>query len=82
MGNQRFHIGIDVGGTFTDVVACGGEDSILALHKVPTTPQDIARGIAAALAATGVPPADVAEIAHVESLAKLPALGRPTGTGD
>ena len=82
MGNQRFHIGIDVGGTFTDVVACGGEDSILALHKVPTTPQDIARGIAAALAATGVPPADVAEIAHgttVATNALLTRTGARTG---
>ena len=76
MGQQRFHIGIDVGGTFTDVVACGGEDGILALHKVPTTPQDIARGIAAALAATGVPPADVVGIAHGTTVATNALLER------
>ena len=82
MGYQRFHIGIDVGGTFTDVVACGGEDGILALHKVPTTPQDIARGIAAGLAATGVPPTDIAEIAHgttVATNALLTRTGARTG---
>ena len=82
MGQQPFHIGIDVGGTFTDVVACGGEDGVLALHKVPTTPQDIARGIAAALAATGVAPADVAEIAHgttVATNALLERTGARTG---
>jgi N-methylhydantoinase A len=78
----RARIGIDVGGTFTDVVACGGEDGLLSLHKVPTTPQDIARGIGAGLASTGVPLAEVAEIAHgttVATNALLERTGARTG---
>jgi N-methylhydantoinase A len=74
--SARVRIGIDVGGTFTDVVACGGEKGLLALHKVPTTPQDIARGIGAGLAATGVPLAEVAEIAHGTTVATNTLLER------
>src|SRR6059036_3210660 len=42
-------IGVDIGGTFTDIVALdrGGR---LALAKVPSTPKDLLEGIAAAVA--------------------------------
>jgi N-methylhydantoinase A len=45
---QRFHVGVDIGGTFTDVVAA---DSDGATHraKVQTTPDDYTRGIVAGL---------------------------------
>jgi N-methylhydantoinase A len=76
MTRDRFHIGIDVGGTFTDVVACGGDEGIFSLHKVPTTPQDVALGLRAALAGTGVPAADVAEIAHGTTVATNALLTR------
>ncbi|HUJ66931.1 MAG TPA: hydantoinase/oxoprolinase N-terminal domain-containing protein, partial [Acidimicrobiales bacterium] len=36
-------LGVDVGGTFTDVVAIGGVRSVRA--KVPSTPRDPARGV-------------------------------------
>ncbi len=68
-------IGIDVGGTFTDVIACG-KDGQLSLHKVPTTPQDIGQGLMAALAATGVPLADLEEIAHGTTVATNALLER------
>lgn len=45
---HRFHVGVDIGGTFTDVVAA---DDAGATHraKVPTTPDDYTRGIVAGL---------------------------------
>ena len=44
MSERRFGVGIDVGGTFTDLVAIDGEGSAL-LEKVPTTPQDQSIGV-------------------------------------
>ena len=38
-------VGIDTGGTFTDVVAFAPEGGTLAFHKVVSTPEDPARGI-------------------------------------
>jgi N-methylhydantoinase A len=45
---HRFHVGVDIGGTFTDVVAA---DASGGTHraKVPTTPDDYTRGIVAGL---------------------------------
>ena len=68
-------IGIDVGGTFTDVIACG-KDGLLALHKVPTTPHDIGQGIVAAFAASGVPIENVEQIAHGTTVATNALLER------
>jgi N-methylhydantoinase A len=42
-------IGVDIGGTFTDIVALDG-DGRLTLTKVPSTPKDLLDGIASALA--------------------------------
>ncbi|QAA76618.1 MAG: N-methylhydantoinase A [Candidatus Bipolaricaulis sibiricus] len=64
-------MGIDIGGTFTDVVVldAGG----LLLHKFPTTPDDPARGVLAALAALVAQgefdPGAVARIAHGSTVA-------------
>jgi N-methylhydantoinase A/oxoprolinase/acetone carboxylase beta subunit len=38
-------IGVDVGGTFTDVVLFDSETNETAIHKVPTTPDDPSRGV-------------------------------------
>jgi len=37
-------IGVDVGGTFTDVMYGDTESQAVAIHKVPTTPDDPSRG--------------------------------------
>ncbi|MBI2001569.1 MAG: hydantoinase/oxoprolinase family protein [candidate division NC10 bacterium] len=76
MSQARFRIGIDVGGTFTDIVLCDGADGTLALHKVPTTPHDIALGLLAALRKSGVPAAGIAEIAHGTTVATNAVLER------
>lgn len=38
-------IGVDVGGTFTDIVFHDSGDGTTHIHKVPTTPDDPARGV-------------------------------------
>src|ERR1700728_2745431 len=43
-------IGVDVGGTFTDIVYCDLSTNYVAIHKVSTTPDDPSRGIVAGIA--------------------------------
>jgi N-methylhydantoinase A len=43
-------IGVDVGGTFTDIVYCDLSTNHVAIHKVSTTPDDPSRGIVAGIA--------------------------------
>jgi N-methylhydantoinase A/oxoprolinase/acetone carboxylase beta subunit len=65
-------IGVDIGGTFTDIVAldAGGR---LALAKVPSTPKDLLDGIATAttnvLSLAGAKPADVERFIHGTTIA-------------
>lgn len=70
-----YRIGIDVGGTFTDLVI-GAPDGRLALHKVPTTPLDVAQGLLAALRESRVPAAAIGEIAHGTTAATNALLER------
>ena len=51
-------VGVDVGGTFTDLVAVG-PDGGLQIRKVASTPQDPSQGVLNALAALGAPSIDV-----------------------
>ena len=44
----RFRVGVDIGGTFTDIVARGGERTLA--RKVLTTHDDPARGVEASVA--------------------------------
>jgi N-methylhydantoinase A len=59
--------GIDVGGTFTDLLlyeAAAGEAGTVKLAKIPTTAGNQAHGVIAAIEATGVSPADLDLIIH------------------
>jgi N-methylhydantoinase A len=59
--------GIDVGGTFTDLLlyeAAAGEAGTIRLAKIPTTAANQAHGVIAAIEATGVSPADLDLIIH------------------
>ncbi|GIT27706.1 MAG: hypothetical protein CM1200mP41_37500 [Gammaproteobacteria bacterium] len=38
-------IGVDVGGTFTDLVVTNTESSDSKIHKIPTTPEDPSLGV-------------------------------------
>ena len=65
-------IGVDIGGTFTDIVALD-EKGRLSLTKVPSTPKDLLEGIAAAvtrvLALAGARTADVERFIHGTTVA-------------
>ncbi|MDX2183171.1 MAG: hydantoinase/oxoprolinase family protein [Gemmatimonadaceae bacterium] len=56
-------IGIDVGGTFTDLAAIA-DDGTVQTAKVPTTPGNQADGVVAALAALGASSSTVVRLAH------------------
>ena len=57
--------GIDVGGTFTDLILIDGRDGgRVHIAKTPTTPDNQAFGVVAALADTGFPVADIDLIVH------------------
>ena len=61
-------IGIDVGGTFTDIVLADTVTGAVAIHKVSTTPHDpseaVMQGILAICAANNVPPGDISYVMH------------------
>ncbi|NDU73399.1 hydantoinase/oxoprolinase family protein [Actinomadura sp. DSM 109109] len=69
---RRLRIGIDTGGTFTDVVALDG-DGTLVTTKTPSTPADpaegFADGVAKILRLTGAEPGDVAALSHGTTVA-------------
>jgi len=50
MAPPDYRIGIDIGGTFTDVVIAR-DDGLIETRKIPSTPDDYSRGIAQALKA-------------------------------
>ena len=56
-------VGVDVGGTFTDLVSVGA-DGAVETRKVLSTPEDQSRGVEAALSALGVSAQSVDRIAH------------------
>jgi N-methylhydantoinase A len=60
MGGWR--VGIDTGGTFTDVVAV--RDGVVRTAKVPSTPPWFDEGVMNGIAAVGLEPASVALLAH------------------
>jgi N-methylhydantoinase A len=67
-------LGVDVGGTFTDLVALEG--GAVRAAKVPSTPADQAEGVMRAFAASGVAAADVELFAHGMTVATNALLER------
>jgi N-methylhydantoinase A len=69
---HTYRVGIDIGGTFTDIVVAR-DDGLLTAHKVPSTPDDYSRGIASALktwlADVKAEPAQVTDIVHATTVA-------------
>src|SRR5712672_3170305 len=70
---SRFRIGIDTGGTFTDIVAVDAASGAMRVTKVASTPANpaigLVRGVNAILAAAGGTPDDVAGLAHGTTVA-------------
>ena len=57
-------VGVDIGGTYTDLIAQGGEGGLVRLAKTPTTPEDPAEGVMNALAEAGLDLGAVDVIVH------------------
>ena len=72
-------LGVDIGGTFTDIVAAT-EAGSLAVRKILSTPEDYAAGVIAgarsALEDLGVPAEDVSEVVHATTVATNAILQR------
>jgi N-methylhydantoinase A len=62
-----WHIGIDTGGTFTDLVAIDG--STMRVAKVPSTPPDFEQGIVNSIIAADIPFDEIDAIAHGTTVA-------------
>ena len=62
-----FRIGVDIGGTFTDIVFLGSDGSVLT-RKIASTPDDYSRavldGIRSGMADLGIQPGSVTEVGH------------------
>jgi N-methylhydantoinase A len=69
---MSWRIGVDIGGTFTDVVVADETSGRLEVVKVPSTPRDFARGVLDALATAtrrhDVRPSDVSLLAHATTV--------------
>jgi N-methylhydantoinase A len=69
----RFRIGIDTGGTFTDIVSVDSGSGAMRVTKVASTPANpaigLVRGVRAILDETGMSPHDVASLAHGTTVA-------------
>ena len=83
--SSALRVGVDIGGTFTDLVL-RLPDGSLRVSKVSSTPDDpgraVVEGLAALLRAAGVAPADVVEIVHGTTVASntiLQKTGAVTG---
>src|SRR5580765_4350281 len=72
-GNDMKLIGVDVGGTFTDLVLSDTERDLTVIHKVPTTPADPSAGVLAGIRELcerhGIAPADVGHVFHGTTIA-------------
>jgi len=83
--SDKFRVGVDIGGTFTDVVFLS-QEGVVRRKKVSSTPDDynrgIIRGIEEVLSEHSLSGANIAEVVHgctVATNAVLEHTGAPTG---
>lgn len=69
---MSWRIGIDIGGTFTDVAMVDEDTGRIAIAKVPTTPQDFAQGVLSGLRSglsrAGIEASQVTLLSHATTL--------------
>ena len=71
---KEIRLGVDVGGTFTDLVALNNGEILTA--KVPSTPQDQSEGVMNSVRAAGIEAGGVAAFAHGMTVATNALLER------
>ena len=74
--NPRYRIGVDVGGTFTDVFAFDGNAGRFEIAKVASTPGAQADGFMSGVDASGAPAASIETIVHGTTVATNAILER------
>lgn len=72
----RYVVGIDVGGTFTDLVCLELESGAIGYAKVPSTPPTFIDGVLAALERAKLSPAEVALLKHGSTIATNSVIQR------
>jgi len=69
---SSFRLGVDIGGTFTDIVLLG-DDGAVHSKKILSSPDDYSRaiedGVRTLLSETGIAPTDIREVAHGTTVA-------------
>ena len=69
---QRFRVGVDIGGTFTDLIVVNSETGAFAIGKVLTTPSDPSEAVETVLIQTlheaGIPLDEVSHLIHGTTL--------------
>lgn len=68
-GRGRYVVGVDVGGTFTDVMCLDAETQAMRSAKVPSMPESQWRGVLDALAALGIESAEIRAFVHGTTIA-------------
>jgi N-methylhydantoinase A len=63
-GDATVVVGVDVGGTFTDLVLLDEATGAVRTAKVPSTPRNQAEGVLASLAAASVAPGEIKVLVH------------------
>jgi N-methylhydantoinase A len=61
--HKGLHVGVDIGGTFTDTIAVDATGAVV-MSKVPTTPGDQAKGFLKGLTTANIDPSEIAWIVH------------------
>src|SRR5882724_13040582 len=69
-------VGIDVGGTYTDLFFSTDGGRVQRVIKVPSTPRDPSIGLIDALNAAGIQPGDVEQILHGTTIATNAVIER------
>ena len=82
-GRRRLRIGVDTGGTFTDVVALDEVTGALAVTKTPSTPADPAQGFMTGLTKVlrllAADPGEIASVSHGTTIATNQLLAGDVG---
>ena len=72
MSEQPYRVGVDIGGTFTDLIVVNQATGAFAVGKLLTTPDDPSRAVEDVLAETlrqaGIAPAEVRHLVHGTTL--------------
>ena len=68
MTPPKYIMGVDVGGTFTDLVIIDQDSGNVSITKVPSTPRELVNAVVTAVERSGVEPGQIAAFVHGTTL--------------